>query len=174
MLDTNRLRHSLEKARAAALRCRREDRFWEGELELNAAPSAQFILLGVLLSDGERWLTPDRARGAARYILRTLNEDGSLSPYLGQPGHRSLTLEAAIALELVERKFGWPDEVERSRSARALEKMKAFLAEGAQAASAQPLFRSTEIFLGLLGLVPWKSIPKLPLELLLMPERAGI
>jgi squalene-hopene/tetraprenyl-beta-curcumene cyclase len=174
MLDSIRLRHSLERARVAALRCRREDRFWEGELELNAAPSAQFILLGALLSDGARWLTAERARGAARYVLRCLNENGSLSPYAGQPGHRSLTLEAAIAIQVVSLKFGWTDEEERSRASNALERMKAFLSEAARAPSRQPLFRSTEVFLGLLGLLPWETIPKLPLELLLAPERAGI
>jgi squalene-hopene/tetraprenyl-beta-curcumene cyclase len=174
MTDWKRLHHSLERARTAALKLRRGGTFWEGELELNAAPSAQFILLGALLSDGARWLTEGRARGAARYILRTLNDDGSLSPYRGRPGHRSLTLEGALALRLVDLKFGWPDEQERALAGRSLERMKHFLEESLKSASAEALFRSTEVFLGLLGLLPWERIPKLPLELLLAPERAGI
>ncbi len=165
---------SLDRARRAALKHRDPEGFWEGELELNPAPSAQFILLGCLLSDGDRWLTADRARGAARYLLRLLNADGSLSPYAGEPGHRSLTLEAALALQLVDWRWGWTDAFEAQQARDALTRARDFLKSAAETARTQPLFRSTEMFLALLGLLPWTHVPKLPLELLLAPDHLGI
>jgi len=161
---------SLSIARDQSLKLLRPEYCWQGELELNAAPTAQFVMTCFLMSDGERWLTEARARGAARYLSRSLNADGSLSAYAGQAGHRSFTLDAAVALELIDRRFGLENELQKG----ALERANQFLTQCAKQHPVQPLFRSTEFFLGMLGILDWKRIPKIPLELLLAPRNSGL
>ncbi|GGC99194.1 squalene--hopene cyclase [Undibacterium terreum] len=144
---------ALEQALEALLAHQREDGHWLYELEADATISAEYVLLVHYLGE-----TPDSLLEAriARYLRRIQNEDGSWPLFAHGKADVSASVKAYFALKMI----GDPVDAEHMVRAR-----KSILAQGG--AEASNVF--TRTLLALFGVMPWKTVPMMPVELMLLP-----
>jgi squalene-hopene/tetraprenyl-beta-curcumene cyclase len=148
---------SLERAREHLLSLQDPDGWWKGELQTNVTMDAEDILLREFLSIRESAAT----ERSAAWIRSQQRDDGSWSNFHGGPGDLSTTIEAYVALRVA----GDAPEETHMRSAAAF-------ARGAGGVERARVF--THIWLALFGAWPWKHVPELPPELMLLPSRAPV
>src|ERR1019366_9792146 len=98
---------------------------------------------------------------SAVWIRSKQREDGSWANFYGGPGDLSTTIEAYVALRLA----GDSAEASHMRSASAFVRS----AGGVERARV-----FTHIWLALFGAWPWKHVPELPPELMLLPSSAPL
>jgi squalene-hopene/tetraprenyl-beta-curcumene cyclase len=146
-------RQALERARDHLLELQHEQGWWKGELETNVTMDAEDLLLREFLGIGD----PEVIAAAARRIRSQQRADGSWSNFWGGPGDLSTTIEAYAALRLA----GDAPEDEHMRAAAE------FVREMGGLQKARVF---THIWLGLFGLWPWRQVPVLPPELMLLPK----
>ncbi len=133
------------------------DGYWWGELESNAAITAeQLFLLEALGRATER----DRNEVAAE-LLATQCDDGGWAVWFGGAGNLDVTVEAWYALRLA----GIPADAEPMRRAQA---------RILELGGANKARFFTRLWLAVLGKYPWEALPAAPPELMLMPPRAPI
>ncbi len=131
--------------------------YWEGELELNPAPTALYFLFCTALALP---VSPEIAQKGVNYLLSKQNADGGWSPYPPAPSHFSTTLECYLGLRV---RGHAPDHPSCQK---ALEFLEASLTSRM---TSRKLFRSTEYWLGILGVLPWNTVFKPPIELCMPP-----
>jgi squalene-hopene/tetraprenyl-beta-curcumene cyclase len=143
-------RHLLERQRA--------DGHWVFELEADATIPAEYVMLRHFFG------RPDAARepGIARYLRRVQREQapnagGGWPLFHGGPLDISCSVKAYLALRLI----GDDADAPHMRDARA-----AILAAGG--AERSNVF--TRAALALYGFVPWRAVPVMPPEILLLPR----
>jgi squalene-hopene/tetraprenyl-beta-curcumene cyclase len=129
------------------------DGSWVGEVELNPGPTAQALMLYSALNLGE----PAFKQKALNYILRTQNTDGGWVPHYGAPSEIGLTLECYVGMRLA----GLTAEHD------ACVKAREFIFKNGNLQKANPW---TKLYFGILGIVEWDLIPKIPTEVLLVPQ----
>lgn len=131
------------------------DGYWWEELESNATMDAEYILMTHFLGarDAQRWA------GVAADIRSYQRADGSWALYEGAPGDLSTTIECLFALRL---------SGDRGPH---LDRAAAFAREKGGIARARVF---TRIWLALLGEWSWDDLPAMPLELMLLPDRAPL
>jgi squalene-hopene/tetraprenyl-beta-curcumene cyclase len=98
---------------------------------------------------------------SAAWIRSEQREDGSWSTFYGGPGDLSTTVEAYVALRLAGDDPGAAHmraAAAFARTSGGLERVRVF----------------THIWLALFGAWPWKQVPELPPELMLLPSRAPL
>jgi squalene-hopene/tetraprenyl-beta-curcumene cyclase len=148
---------ALERGRAHLRSLQDARGWWKGELETNVTMDAEDILLREFLGIRE----PAATERSAAWIRSQQRDDGSWSNFYGGPGDLSTTIEAYVALRLAGDR---PDAAHMrsaslfARSAGGLEQARVF----------------THIWLALFGAWPWKHVPELPPELMLLPSRAPL
>ena len=148
---------ALERGRAHLRSLQDARGWWKGELETNVTMDAEDILLREFLGIRE----PAATERSAAWIRSQQRDDGSWSNFYGGPGDLSTTIEAYVALRLAGDR---PDAAHMrsaslfTRSAGGLEQARVF----------------THIWLALFGAWPWKHVPELPPELMLLPSRAPL
>lgn len=150
-------RFSLQLAANHSFNLRHEDGHWCGELKSNATITAEYVMLRQALGLD---MSHDRDELVA-WLLSDQNEDGSWGIAPDHPGDVSTTAEAYFALKLL----GVQPYKEPLRRAR-----KYILSAGG--AAKVRIF--TRIYLATFGLFPWKAVPELPAELILLPTIAPI
>ncbi|HEY0195362.1 MAG TPA: squalene--hopene cyclase [Kofleriaceae bacterium] len=129
--------------------------FWWAELESNATMDAEYVLMTHFLGAGD----PEVWRKVGQDIRSYQRADGSWALYQGAPGDLSTTIECYAALKLA------------GDAGPHLERAKQFiLARGGIARSR--VF--TRIWLSLIGEWSWDDLPTMPIELMLVPDRAPI
>ncbi|KAI9045876.1 terpene cyclase/mutase family protein [Aspergillus affinis] len=132
----------------------RSDGHWCGEVKSNVSNTAEYIMLrhalGLEIPSPETWIS---------WILSEQNPDGSwgLAPDLG--GYVSFGVEAYFALKLLGLS---PEHPEMTKARNSI------LAAGGVARVR--IF--TRFFLAIFGLVPWKAVPEMPPDLILVPPSA--
>lgn len=131
-----------------------KDGSWVGEVELNPGPTAQVVMLHAVL---RRKFPAALAPKAQRYIERTQNPDGGWSPHGGAASEVSLTCECYVGLRLL----GVPATAPVLRRARA--RIEAL----GGPAKANPW---TQLYLAMLGIIPWNLIYRTPVEIMLAPN----
>ncbi|OGM49454.1 hypothetical protein ABOM_001646 [Aspergillus bombycis] len=133
------------------------DGHWCGEMRSNATITAEYIFLRQALG------LDLKADGAAygRYLLSQQNCDGSWGLAPEFPGDVSTTTEAYLALKILGVSVDTP----------AMQQAKAFVLNAGGVAKVRVF---TRIFLATFGLFPWKAIPQLPVELILLPATCPI
>src|ERR1700733_9002093 len=131
--------------------------WWKGELETNVTMDAEDILLREFLGIREAGGT----ERSAVWIRSKQREDGSWANFYGGPGDLSTTIEAYVALRLA----GDSPDASHMRAAAAF-------ARGAGGIERARVF--THIWLALFGAWPWKQVPELPPELMLLPPGAPV
>jgi squalene-hopene/tetraprenyl-beta-curcumene cyclase len=141
---------------AAALRARQaEDGAWCFELEADSTIPSEYILLEHFIDE----IDEEVERKLAAYLRATQVANGGWSLFHGGEFNISTSVKAYYALKLVG------DDPEAPHMARA---RAAILAHGG-AARANVFTRTT---LGLFGQVPWRAVPVMPIEIMLLPRWA--
>lgn len=131
-----------------------KDGSWVGEVELNPGPTAQVVMLHAVL---RRPFPAKLGPKAKLYIERTQNSDGGWSPHGGAPSEVSLTCECYVGLRLL----GVP------ASASVLKRARARIEALGGPAKANPW---TQLYLAMLGVIPWNLIYRTPVEIMLAPR----
>ena len=136
-----------------------DDGHWYGEMKTNATITAEYVMLYQALGL-EKSLERDR-EALSRWFLSDQNPDGSWGIAPNYPGDVSTTTEAYLALKILGTSIKDP-AMQRAcsfvRSVGGVAKVRIF----------------TRIYLATFGLFPWKAVPELPAELILMPSWAPI
>lgn len=132
-----------------------ESGYWWGELESNNTMEAEYVMLCRFLGHHN----PDRERHIVNYLLSKQHSDGSWSIYYGAPGDLSTSVECYFALKLC----GVDPDSDSMVRAREF-----ILARGGI-----PRTRMfTRIWLALFGQWEWEGTPRLPTEMILLPNWA--
>ena len=150
---------ALEKALARTLGFllarQKSDGHWVFELEADVTIPSEYILLQHFLGRVE----PEVEARLARYIRRVQGEDGGWPLFHGGKADVSASVKAYFALKAAG------DDPLAPHMARARETILA--AGGARRANV-----FTRILLALWGEVPWRAVPVMPVELMLLPQGA--
>ncbi|MBV9523911.1 MAG: squalene--hopene cyclase, partial [Alphaproteobacteria bacterium] len=144
---------AIERARSAHLALQHAEGHWAFELEADATIPAEYILLGHYLGE----INEGEERRIARYLRENQAEHGGWPLFHGGAFDMSATVKAYFALKAVG------DAVEAPHMARA---RAAILARGGAARS--NVF--TRILLALFGEVPWRAVPVMPVEIMILPR----
>lgn len=153
--ELGRIDRIVAEAGAALLDRREPDGAWCYELEADATIPAEYILLEHFLDAIDQPLQED----LARYLRRIQADHGGWPLFHGGDFNISASVKAYYALKLA----GDAPEAPHMRRAR-----EAILRFGG-AAKANVF---TRIALALFGQVPWRAVPVMPVEIMLMPRWA--
>ncbi|HEX6443208.1 MAG TPA: squalene--hopene cyclase, partial [Stellaceae bacterium] len=129
------------------------DGHWVFELEADATIPAEYILLQHYLDTIE----PELEEPIARYLRAGQGADGGWPLFFGGETDISATVKAYFALKAVGDSPDAP-HMQRARTA--------ILARG----GAQQCNVFTRIMLALWGEVPWRAVPVMPVEIMLLPR----
>lgn len=145
---------AVASATTALLAARKEDGHWCFELEADATIPAEYVLLHHFLGE-----EPDLGLEAkiGRYLRRIQGEHGGWPLFHGGAFDISATVKAYYALKMIG------DDPDAPHMVRARE---ATLAHGG--AGEANVF--TRIQLALFGQIPWRTIPSMPVEMILLPR----
>jgi len=148
------LERAIETATQALLACQRADGHWVFELEADATIPAEYVLLRHYLGE-----PVDAALEAkiAVYLRRIQGAHGGWPLFQDGDLDISATVKAYFALKMI----GDPVEAEHMRRAR-----EALHARGGAARA--NVF--TRIMLALFGFIPWRAVPEMPVEIMLLPR----
>ncbi|MBV9911974.1 MAG: squalene--hopene cyclase [Sinobacteraceae bacterium] len=148
---------SLERATGAAcealIRLQHEEGYWLFELEADCTIPAEYILMMHYLDEIDLQLQGQ----IAHYLRAHQAEHGGWPLYHGGAFNISCSVKAYYALKLAGDSPGAP-HMERARDA--------ILAHGGAACA--NVF--TRIALALFGQVPWRAVPYIPVEIMLLPR----
>lgn len=138
---------------AALLGEQRADGHFCFELEADCTIPSEYVLLRHFVGE------PDRLREASiqTYLLRRQNDDGSWPLFHAGAGDISATVKAYWALKLI----GEDTQSAPMRSARH------WILNNGGAARANVF---TRITLALFGEIPWRGVPTMPVEIMLLPQ----
>lgn len=148
-----RLSAAIDRARDALVGRQKDDGHWIFELEADATIPSEYLFLLHFLG----LKNPQRAREIGRFLRRTQKDDGSWPLYHEGVGDISATVKAYFALKLAGDN---PDDAHMQR-ARAW-----VLAHG----GAESVNVFTRITLATFGQVPWRVVPAMPVEIVLLPQ----
>jgi squalene-hopene/tetraprenyl-beta-curcumene cyclase len=156
MLDTASLDlvdRAVEGARAALLRRQNPDGHWVFELEADATIPAEYVLLEHFLDRIE----PELERKIGVYLRATQGAHGGWPLFHDGAFNISASVKAYFALKIIG------DDPDAPHMVRARE---AILAAG----GAERTNVFTRAQLALFGEVPWRAVPVMPVELVLLPR----
>lgn len=145
---------AIKKARLCLLNQQdRNDGFWVGELEGDIALTAEYLMLMYFI--GRVDLV--KQKKAAKYIIKTQQEDGGWNIYYKGPSEISVSVKCYFALKLA----GFSKDELFMKKARGC-----ILGLGG-------IMKSntfTQIYLAIFGQFDWQGIPALPIEIILLPN----
>ena len=145
---------AVARATAALLQRQRPDGHWLFELEADATIPAEYILLRAYLAEPD---APDLERKIGVYLRRIQGDHGGWPLYHAGVFDVSATVKAYFALKMIG------DDPAAPHMARARE---ALLAHGG--AEACNVF--TRIMLALFGVIRWRVVPQMPVEIMHLPR----
>jgi len=147
------LDQAIAQARNALLARQQPDGHWVFELEADATIPAEYIMLGHYTGEIDR----DLEKKICVYLRRVQNPDGGWPLFYRGDTDVSCSVKAYFALKLAGEDIDAPHMV-RARE-RILEK-----------GGAAKCNVFTRIALALFGQVPWRAVPVMPVELVLLPR----
>ncbi len=140
---------------AAALTSRQKpDGHWVFELEADATIPAEYILLRAYLGEPD---APELERKIGIYLRRIQGEEGGWPLFHAGATDVSATLKAYFALKMIGDD---PDALHMARARAAL------LAKG----GAERCNVFTRILLALFGVISWRAVPEMPVEIISLPR----
>ncbi|MDR4497651.1 MAG: squalene--hopene cyclase [Candidatus Scalindua sp.] len=145
---------SVKKAQEHLIRAQdKKEGFWIGELEGDAALTAEYIMLMHFINKVDK----TKERKAANFLIRTQQKDGGWNIYYKGPAEISVTVKCYFALKLA----GYSKDDSFMRKAR-----RCILDAGGIMESNT----FTKIYLSIFGQFDWQGIPALPIEIILLPN----
>jgi squalene-hopene/tetraprenyl-beta-curcumene cyclase len=150
----NGIETSVRRAADALLRQQREDGHWVFELEADATIPAEYILLRHHLAEEA---DPELERKIGAYLRRIQGEHGGWPLFHGGAFDLSASVKAYFCLKMIGDD---PDAPHMTRARTAI------LAHGG--AGRANVF--TRILLALYGELPWRRVPTIPVEMVLLPR----
>ena len=151
--DLDAVEARVTEAAAALIADQGADGAWCFPLEADATIPAEYVLLTHFLGAPE----PAVEAKLARYLRRVQGADGGWPLFFGGDGDISASVKAYFALKLAG------DLIDAPHMRRA----RAFVLAGGGAARANVF---TRITLALFGAVPWRGVPAMPVEIMLLPR----
>lgn len=151
--DTLRLEEAIAAARKAAFDIQHDNGHWCHELEADCTIPAEYVLMLHYFGESE----PALEAKIGNYLRRRQGKDGGWPLYEAGAMDVSCSVKVYYALKLM----GDDPDAEHMRRAR-----KAIQARGGAARS--NVF--TRITLALFGELPWRGVPVVPVELVLLPR----
>jgi squalene-hopene/tetraprenyl-beta-curcumene cyclase len=153
MTDDTLERH-IESATQALLACQRADGHWVFELEADATIPAEYVLLRHYLAE-----PVDAALEAkiAVYLRRIQGKHGGWPLFRDGDLDVSATVKAYFALKMIGDDID-ADHMRRARNA---------VRQRGGAARANVF---TRLMLALFGFIPWRAVPAMPVEIMLLPK----
>lgn len=127
--------------------------YWYYPLEANATMDAEYIFFNYFMGRVDE----KKHQRICQHLLAVQGEDGAWPLFYKGPGHLGNTIEAYFALKLT----GYP------ASHPALAKAREFILANGGLSQAQVF---TRIFLAYFGQFPWRGVPAVPVELVLLPN----
>src|ERR1700719_4693245 len=154
LLDPPALEHAIDAATAALLACQRDDGHWVFELEADATIPAEYIQLKHYLAEP---VDPALEAKFSVYLRRRQGAHGGWPLFQDGAFDMSATVKAYFALKMI----GDKPQAEHMRRAREAIHMRA----GAERSNV-----FTRCLLALYGIVPWRAVPVMPVEIMLLPR----
>jgi squalene-hopene/tetraprenyl-beta-curcumene cyclase len=148
------LAHSIESATEALLMRQRPDGHWVFELEADATIPAEYVLLRHYLGEP---VDAALEQKIAVYLRRIQGAHGGWPLFADGDVDVSATVKAYFALKMI----GDAVDADHMRHAR-----EAVLARG----GAERANVFTRIMLALFGFIPWRAVPVMPIEIMLLPK----
>jgi squalene-hopene/tetraprenyl-beta-curcumene cyclase len=148
------LTHSIESATQALLARQRPDGHWVFELEADATIPAEYVLLRHYLGEP---VDAALEQKIAVYLRRIQGAHGGWPLFADGDLDVSATVKAYFALKMIGDSID-ADHMRRARDA--------VLARGGAARA--NVF--TRIMLALFGFIPWRAVPVMPIEIMLLPK----
>jgi len=143
---------AITRAQDYFLRAQKPEGYWYYPLEANATMDAEYIFFNHFMGRVDE----QKHRRLCEHLLAVQDDDGAWPLFYEGPGHLGNTIEAYFALKLTGYSADHP----------ALVKARAFILAHGGLASAQVF---TRIFLAYFGQFPWRGVPALPVEVVLLP-----
>jgi squalene-hopene/tetraprenyl-beta-curcumene cyclase len=145
------LDQAIERAQQHLLRLQHPEGYWIGELMVDATLVADLLVF----RHWEGKVDPEWQRKAVNHIFQLQLPDGGWNIYHGGPPEVNATVKAYLALKLA----GVPPTDPRMLKAR----------ETALSLGGVPRMNTfSKLYLALVGLYPWKYVPTIPCEVLLL------
>ncbi|AME26065.1 MULTISPECIES: squalene--hopene cyclase [Burkholderiaceae] len=148
------LEASVSRAADALLADQHPEGYWLYELEADATIPAEYVLLVHYLGETPK---PDLEAKIGRYLRHIQRDDGGWPLFTDGAMDVSATVKAYFALKMI----GDLPEAEHMQRAR-----RAIIAAGG--AEKSNVF--TRILLALFGVISWRAVPMMPVEITLLPE----
>ena len=148
-----RLDKAIERARSALVKLQHDDGFWVFELEADCTISAEYILLMHYIGE----INTELQEKICKYLRARQNTDGSYSLFTGGDGDISCTTKVYYALKLAGDS---PDESHMAHSRK-------FIRSAGGAAKCNVF---TRITLAIFEQIPWRGVPYIPVEIMLLPR----
>lgn len=148
------LKEAVTKAREWILSLQNPDGHWVFDLEADVTIPSEYVFLQYFLGKEVR---PDLQAKFAAYIRRRQLPEGGWALYQGGSADLSASVKAYFALKLLGDSPDAPHMVKARR---------VILEQGG--AAGVNIF--TRITLALFGQIPWRTIPAMPLEIMLLPR----
>ncbi len=145
----------IARAQENLLRQQRPDGHWCGELIVDSTLCSDFVLFMHWLGE----VDARQQRRCARHILKRQLPDGGWNIYHGGPSEINASVKAYFALKLA----GYSVDAPFMREARA-----SILRLG----GVPRMNTFSKLYLALLGQFPWKYLPTIPVEMILLPRWA--
>ena len=151
--QTDTVQSTLNRAASALAGRQHDDGYWLFELEADATIPSEYMFLQYFM----RTVDKEREAKIAVYLRRRQHENGSWSLYEGGPGDMSATVKAYFALKLA----GDLPDAPHMETARQW-----ILSNG----GAESVNVFTRITLAIFGQIPWRTVPAMPVEIMLLPK----
>jgi len=146
---------AIARAQQNLLRQQRPDGHWCGELLVDSTLCSDFVLFMHWLSE----IDVSLQERCARHILKRQLSDGGWNIYFGGPSEINASVKGYFALKLA----GYSTDLPFMRRAR----------ENILRLGGIPRMNTfSKLYLALLGQFPWKYLPTIPVEMILLPSWA--
>ena len=153
MSKTSRLDASIDKAQKKLLSLQDKDGYWVFELEADCTIPAEYIMMMHYLDD----IDEELQEKLANYLRSRQAEQGHYPLYLGGDGDISCSIKVYYALKMAGDSIDAPHMV----------KLREFILSQGGAAKANVF---TRIALAIFEQLPWRGVPYIPVEIMLLPK----
>ncbi len=147
------LNSAIEHAQNKLLSLQNPAGYWVFELEADCTIPAEYIMMMHYLDD----INPDLQRKIAVYLRSRQSKDGSYPLFTGGPGDISSSVKVYFALKLAG------DDIQEPH----MKNLREWILSQGGAARANVF---TRIALAIFGQIPWRGVPYIPVEIMLLPK----